>query len=445
MAQTKREVYEHQRQRIREQREEGLIEPQDAQAILEWASAFDPKDATNKPERTDLRPDSGNRWGDSREPATLRQWLVSCEYYARAVDGSLIEATADELNQVSQDMIEGTLPFVKDAGLSQNTVRTRQNSLRKFLQLVDTEAHPDDITIFDTESSLVDPADMLSIEEFHAIREAPDHPRDSAIVHMFLYTGQRNTAIRTLRIKDIDVEDGRYRLNPNADGLKGAEVVATWNPLLGAQQPMRRWLNQHPHSDDPNAYVFISKNNPKGQDPHDTVSDDTINRVLRKAAKEAAQDHPAISKKPTNAHAMRHNFVTTAKHEWGFDNDLIKRLIRHKPDSDVMSTTYAHLSDEDYIERANEQFGIATGEEEGSEEARMTPRVCDCGEPLAPDAKACPNCGTLWSGAAQSATVIEGDKPDVSDPAIRGAMELVLDKVKEDRELQELLAEELNQ
>lgn len=442
MAQTKREMYEQARTKVQENAEEGLLAQRDADAILEWSASFDPKDATTKPERTDKRPDNGRRWGDTRSPSTLRQWVITLDYYARAVDGSILDATADELNQISQAMSEGSLPSVKDSGLSQNTMRTRQNSLRKFLQLIDAEADPDAITVFDSKSTIVDPADMLTVEELHAVREAPDHPRDSALVHMFLYTGQRNTAIRTLRIKDIDLENGRYRLNSEADGLKGADLIGTWNPLLGAQQPLRRWLNNHPTPDDRDAYVFVAKKNPGGRSPHETVSDDTVNRVLRNAANKAAEEYPAIKSKPTHAHAMRHNFVTTAKLEWGFDNDLIKRLIRHKPDSDVMSTTYAHLSDEDYIERAEKQFGMDEDEEE---EARMTPKICDCGEPLSPDAKACPNCGTLWSGAAQSATIIESDKPDVDDPAIRGAMELVLDKVKEDPELQAMFAEHLSE
>lgn len=442
MAQSNREKYERQRAKVQEHAEQGVIDSRDAQAILEWAASFDPKDATTKPERTDTRPENGRRWGNTRKPSTLRRWVIAIDYYAQAANGSILDATADELNQISQDMSDGTLPKVKDSGLSQNTMRTRQNSLRKFLQLVDAEAHPDDITLFDSTSTLVDPADMLTEEEFHAIRQAPDHPRDSALVHMFLYTGQRNAAIRTLRIKDIDIENGRYRLNSDADGLKGADLVGTWNPLLGAQQALRRWLNNHPAPDDREAYVFVSKKNPRGSNPRETISGDTVNRILRNASKKAADEYPAIESKPTHAHAMRHNFVTTAKLEWGFDNDLIKRLIRHEPDSDVMSTTYAHLSDEDYITRAEQQFGMDNGDDE--EQARMTPNVCDCGEPLPPDAKACPNCGTLWSGAAKSATVIESDKPDVDDPGIRGAMELVLDEIKDDPELQALIAENLD-
>ena len=74
--------------------------------------------------------------------------------------------------------------------------------------------------MFEQQSTVVDPGNMLTPDEFHALRQAPEHPRDKAIVDLFLYTGQRNTAIRTLRIKDIDLDEAKYRLNTEADGLK---------------------------------------------------------------------------------------------------------------------------------------------------------------------------------------------------------------------------------
>ena len=396
MAQTKREAYERKRAHLRELMEAGEVSKDDGEEILEWCDGYDEENAITTPRNADS---DANRWGSTREPTTLRQWIISLTVYSRNLDGSLLEATERELNEVSQRMYEGEANGVTKS-LSKNTVRSRQNCLKKFLRHADIEASPDRIATFDKQSTVVDPEDMLTRDEFHAIRSGPEHPRDQAIVDLFLYTGQRNTAIRTLRIKDIRLDDAKYRLNDSADGLKGAELIGTWNPLLGAVGSIRDWLNHHPDPDNGDAYLLCERRDSLVRDSTTTISDDTVNRVLREAAEKAANKEPGIKEKPTHAHAMRHNFVTMCKRDYDLDDDVIKRLIRHKPESDVMNTTYAHLSDSDYIQKAEEAFGLR--EEEN--ESPMTPDHCDvCREPLPPAAKACPNCGTVFTPDAKSA------------------------------------------
>lgn len=409
MAQSKREQYERKRGHIQELVDEGEIEEGDGDAILSWLDAYDEEKATATPNSNGNDEYVGDdRWGKSRAASTLRQWAIAVSSYARELDGSIFDATTDDLNHISQDFYDGEAEVLSaraknNGGLSKNSVSTRQKSLRKFLQHYDDRAAADqgELHIFDNESSMVDPDDMLTQDEFHEFRNAPEHPRDRAITNLFLYTGQRNTAIRTLRIKDVDLEEGRYRLNSEVDGLKGADLVATWNPLLGATQPIRDWLEHHPAPDDPDAYLLTERRDSVNRDPYSTISDDTVNRALRTAAEIAAREYPAIERKPTNAHAMRHNFVTMCKVVYDMDNDTIKRLIRHKPDSTVMETTYAHLSDEDYIKKAESAFGMR---DEDEEEFSMTPSICDiCREPLPPNSKACNRCGHVYSPDAKHA------------------------------------------
>ncbi|MEF8975571.1 MAG: tyrosine-type recombinase/integrase [Halapricum sp.] len=411
MAQTKREKYVQERQAIRDLAENGEIAQQDADELLRWCDGYDPEKATQTPDNAD---DDANRWGKTRKPSTLRQWLRSVATFARDLDGSLLEADADDFNTVAQRLYEGKAASVSKP-LSKNSVRTRQNCLKRFLRHLDNGVDPEDIAVFDMKSTVVDPEDMLTREEFHALRNAPEHPRDKAIVDLFLYTGQRNTAIRTLRIKDIDLDDKKYRLNKEADGLKGAELIGTWNPLLGATGSVRDWLNHHPEPDNPEAYLICERRDSQVRDATTTISDDTVNRVLREAAELAAEEVPGIKNKPSHAHALRHNFVTMCKRDYSMDDDVIKRLIRHKPESDVMNTTYAHLSDSDYIQKAEEAFGIR----EEKDESPMTPEHCSvCRDPLPPNAKACPNCGEVYTPDARSAQdKIEGNVQDAKDDA----------------------------
>jgi hypothetical protein len=81
------------------------------------------------------------------------------------------------------------------------------------------------------------------------------------------------------------------------------------------------------------------------------------------------------------------------------DDATVKHLIGHSPDSDVMETTYSHLSDEDHIRAAEEAAGIRDPEEQSS----LSPDICHCGEPLPDAAAACPRCGTVYRPDAQAA------------------------------------------
>jgi len=130
------------------------------------------------------------------------------------------------------------------------------------------------------------------------------------------------------------------------------------------------------------------------------------------------------------------------------DDDVIKRLIRHKPESDVMNTTYSHLSNSDYIQKAEEAFGIR----EEEDESPMTPDHCDvCREPLSPGAKACSNCGEVFTPDAKSAQdQIQGDMKESykqTDPSNTGTMDKLdrLDKLLKDPEVEAALLEKLNE
>jgi len=112
-------------------------------------------------------------------------------------------------------------------------VRVYQNALRQFYYYHDDAGtDPEEISLFNPEHDGVDPADMLTRDEIQAIRDAANCLGERALFDFLIYTGQRNTATRSLRIKDLDLEKERFRLNPEADGLKSAEDNGKWRDLL---------------------------------------------------------------------------------------------------------------------------------------------------------------------------------------------------------------------
>jgi len=345
----------------------------EAEAIKELCDAFDEnKPVTNKP-----------RWNDApsnitgyRADSTLANWTYHLTTYAKHFD--LLDTTTEEINTVSQKWIgEGTEH--KDGGLTKGTVRAYQNTIRIFYRYYDDlGVDYRDIAVFEQEDTSINPRDMLEPAEIERVREAPTHPRDSAIVDLLLYTGIRNRALRTLRIRDIDVDEGKFYFNTDTNGLKGIEKPNSPRPLLGSVASVREWMEYHPASENPDAYLIMGKPKYGNPDPEETISDRTIQRVLDSSKRRSGNRQANAS--PRHAH----NMVSQAKNIYDLDDSTVKFLIGHAPDSQVMETTYSHISAEDYQMKAERKMGIRDDEPESP----MTPDYCDvCNEPLSPNAK----------------------------------------------------------
>jgi len=188
------------------------------------------------------------------------------------------------------------------------------------------------------------------------------------------------------------------------DGLKGAEGK---RPLLGAEAYVRRWLDYHPTGEPEDILITPSTNG--GGTPGDPLSQDTIRHHLNKIA-----DNADVSK-DVHPHIFRHYFTTIAKRDYDLDDAYIKHLRGDAAGSNVMETTYRHLSDADAVEHAAAKFRG----EEPERDTDLTPDRCPtCGEILDPGAKACSMCGTLFSmdGAAAREKVRESMR-DAKDDA----------------------------
>ena len=422
MATTPREKLAARLRTFDEYVENGEIDDESAEAIRELIRAYDSENImVPKP--------SGEK---NREPGTLMSWLYRLTVFARHRD--LTTATDDELNGDVQEMLDGTHPRVKDEGLKQGTLRAYQAALRKFYGYHDYDVDSANIPLFDKEDTSVDPNDMLTREEIQEARGAAGNPRDRALFDLLLYTGQRREAIRTLRLKDVDVQAGTYRLNPEVDGLKGASDRNGKRPLLGAKGALQNWLEYHPAPNEPETYLITARPSYAAVDPFEPVSGETIRRVM------ADIKEKTDIKKPMHPHAMRHNFVTIAKRDHDLADDTIKYLIGHDPASNVMETTYAHLSGDDHVERAETAWGIR----EPEDDSPLTPDVCTvCGNPLEASAKACARCGAVYTPDAQaSREQIQSDvKADLreTDPVEHADLQDkldALDDLLEDPEIQ---------
>lgn len=148
-----------------------------------------------------------------------------------------------------------------------------------------------------------------------------------------------------------------------------------------------------------------------------------------------------------NPHAKRYNFVTICKWDYDLDNDTIKWLIGHPKDSRVMETTYSHLSDKDFADNAEGAFGLKQEENRST----LTPQQCTCGATIEANARACSNCGIIFTPDALTAQSVAGGhenesskQTDSEDPDTQGKLDM-LDDLLEDPDVKAALLEKLNE
>jgi len=413
---TPREKLKRRRETFTEYVDGGEIDPETGAAIEELLDAYD--------DHNIMVPTPGGE--GPREPGTLMAWCYRLMQFARA--RNLTTATAADLKEDIQAMHSGDHPTVQDSGIKKSTLRTYQAALRKFYGYHEEYGVvPEDIPMFSQEESHVDPSDMLTKAEIQEAREAAGNPRDRLIFELLLYTGQRREAIRTLRLKDVNLQEGTYRLNPEVDGLKGAQDRNGNRPLLGAKAAVQNWLDYHPDTGDPENYLITARPSYSVPDPTEPVSGETIRRVMEDIKADTSID------KPMHPHAIRHNFVTIADRDYDLPHDTIKYLIGHDAASQVMETTYSHLSGDDHVERAEEAFGIR----EPEDDSPLTPEVCPtCGHNLEPAAKACARCGAVFTpdaeGPTDPETAVKKSKLEADDLETLEKVEMLEDLLEDD-------------
>jgi len=406
----------------------------DKEAIGEFLDAIDPENLT-----TTFVNDDGET--ETKSTNTLRTYVYGLKRVAEVSDIPLGEFTAEDVNELMGALRDGGVNHenVKDDGYSKSYLKPWQSALRGFYRYHDYGVDPNEIVIFTQDSSTVDDRDMYTREEVQALREAVDNARDKCMLELFLNTGQRIRAIQTLRIKDVDPQAGAtgvYYLNTDAEGLKGADQNGAKRPLLGAKRPVKDWLDFHPCSDNPEAFLITPRKEHPWATPGEQLSQSTIRKTLKKLADEAEID------KPPNPHNFRHYFVTMCKRHYDMDDATIKHLIGHGQGSTVMETTYQHLTDEDHNKDAETSMDLR---DEQEDESPFTPPVCPtCGDNLAPNAKACEGCGTVFAPNAQAAKEqVEDDIQAQKDEVDSLEAYKVLDKLEKIAESNPELLEEL--
>lgn len=368
--------------------------PAVVEALGEFAKAADPE--RTRPQLRKPRPDGTLKDVDlSNNSAAhyLRRLRLAHQY-----GFDLLNGTADEFNDFMTNLVDGDPTDPDDTGrMGKATASQYQSAARAFYRFctepgaaadrpdVAVEWPADDILIFSSDSSpRHDEADMFDDVDVDALREAcikgRNPRRDRAFLELLAGTGQRITAIRTLKVGDIrtDPEDGppHILLNPEIqnDGDKGAiDAAGRWRPIVSDVGPIREWLDHHPlrdpdvrrEHDCPEAfedcYCFIGEIY-----HHETDAskpwDDSAPASMLKRRKAATAKMPGVETvtKPVDPHNFRHWGYSKSK-ELPIDEDIRRKVFGWKPGSDTGDTVYGHVGSEQagrqFAEEWVEKFG----------------------------------------------------------------------------------------
>jgi integrase len=372
----------------RDRLDDADVHEADKEAAFEFLDAINPDIST-----TNFTNEKGQR--ETKTYGTLAAYAQSLKRVGELANHPLVEMPdTTAVNAFFDELGNGTHPDVKDSGYADSTMSQWQSAVTKFYEYHDDLGiDHEEVVVTRQPKTTVDERDMYTKEEIEQLREAVSNTRDRCVLELLLNTGQRIRAIQTLRVKDVDVEEGVYYLNTNESGLKGADKNGKKRPLLGAKRPVYDWLKDHP-TGEPEDYLITCLPTAQRGTAGEKLSQSTIRARLKRIADDAGVN------KPPNPHNFRHYFVTACKRDYGMDESTIKHLIGHGPNSKIMETTYAHLTDDDHIKAAE----VAADLREPDETSPLTPQVCPtCSEQLDPGAKACPACGTVFAPDAKSA------------------------------------------
>lgn len=379
---------EYQKHLIATRCEEGIIPEKDADLLSDFADAIYSGKAYPQYQH------EGEVKEMSKSTTLLYMKRLRTDIYQHK-DLRLSDTTADEINRAMADL---------DENRARGTTMNAQSALRHFFRYHDLGVDAEEIAMFKQESGnqRVDPETLPTADEIDRLREGVDagsNPvRDRAILEVFVNTGQRLEAVRTLKLDEQEAHEkpGYIQLNGEIDGLKGARKRGRKRPIFHGRKALREWIDRHPYRSHEDPYLFVGNPNHHLTDPDEPLGEHSVRRALKGAAKRAGLDPERF-----RPHDLRHYWATKMRSEENLTWDEIRALGGWAEDSNIAQRVYTHIEESEYHRSAEEKLGVREADE-ADDSARTKP--CEiCGETIKPDKwDECPNCDEALGPGAES-------------------------------------------
>jgi len=283
-------------------------------------------------------------------------------------------------------------------------------------------------------------SDLWTQEDVALFLKYSRYLRDSAYVAMAHETSARPHELLRLKIKDI--ED---KIMPNnvsytgfiASGKTGERELV----LINSIPIVRKWIDAHPQSANPNAALFYSKKK-------NHMSIETLESIFKKykekhfpallntdIPEEDKQKIKELIKKPWNPYIFRHTDLTN-KTRFLIEAEL-EQHAGWRPGS-KMRVRYQHLVGNEYNETILRRAGKLPPKDE--EKDLLKPKGCPkCGEPNEPNARWCHKCKEILSlkGYLEALESVKkkDQERDNTIEALRKQMRDIMESYKKSTEL----------
>lgn len=285
-----------------------------------------------------------------------------------------------ELDQWDEKYIVEVLAKLEETDYKNSTKNEFKKAMKKFIKFY--YGKKSDLLDYVKQGRKKDSRipEVLREEDILKLIEVADNARDKAMIAVCYEAGLRIGELAGLRIRDIEFYSttGEIRAKIKVKGKTGERVI----PIVMSVSYLRRWLDEHPFKDDPNAYVFCSlaRINYGGMISYQKLYEKFIK--LGKKAGLKIRLHP---------HVLRHSRATVLANH--LTEAQMCEFFGWVQGSD-MPRIYVHLSGRDVEKSILRLYGLEAEEQE--KEVGAKPRKCPrCGYLNAPTDFYCGRCALI--------------------------------------------------
>jgi len=232
----------------------------------------------------------------NRSPRTVKTFRSFLKKFVEHLNGK-------KVSEASTWDVDAFLAKLRASGYKERSIYTAAVAVKRFMEYFGLKENLKGFELPKRPSEL---PRYLTPEEVQAIINAADNLRNKLIVSLLFCTGMRVSELVSIRVSDVDLEEGSIRVR----GKGGKERVVFFDSR--SRQLLAEYLPTVKGCE----YLFPAK----GGEGH--MHYVTVERVIRKLARAAGL------KKRVTPHVLRHSFATISLAK-GMDVREIQELLGH--------------------------------------------------------------------------------------------------------------------
>ena len=225
----------------------------------------------------------------------------------------------------------------------------------------------------------IQPKDLLTDREILSLIQAVKEiggryvKRNISLVFVMLEGAYRPGELLNIKVGGMEFDDGFVRISTT--GKTGPKTLV----LVASCQPLREWIDVHPRSDDPDAYVFYQDN------ADGLMRYWTVDYLVRSARKKAG----------INKRVWPYLFRHTALTEYSKKLGNIAKIYGNWARGSDMLGHYEHLASSDQEDAVLNMYGI---KKEKKSSIFFLPKICpSCKKKNSSEKSHCIHCGAALS------------------------------------------------